>query len=223
MLERLIDPLLASVAPHVCLACQREGALLCTDCVALLSDIEPSCYRCERIGSWKVCEQCREHVALRRVQIMTPYESFAEALLQAYKFERVYNAHRQIAQVLTSAPYPKSSLLVPVPTITDHVRQRGYDHALKITQRLGKLTGLPTAQLLERTNQVSQTGKKRAERLSQLDGAIALRRTPPKNVKIVLIDDVMTTGATLEQCARVLRAAGVKQISAVAFARASQG
>lgn len=219
MLERLIDPLLATLAPHVCLACQREGALLCADCLTLLPDVEPSCYRCGRSGSWEVCDSCREHVALRRVEVMTPYESFAEALLEAYKFERAYSAHRQIAQVLAGAMLPEGALLVPVPTITNHVRQRGYDHAQLITQRLSKLTGLPTAQLLERTNQVSQTGKKRVERLSQLHGAIILRTAPPKDVKIVLIDDVITTGATLEQCARVLRTAGVKQISAIAFAR----
>lgn len=220
MLERLIDLLLASVAPHICLACQREGDLLCADCLALLPDIEPSCYRCDRTGSWDVCSQCREHVALGRVQAMTPYESFAEALLRAYKFERGYSAHRQIAQVLASALLPSDALLVPVPTITNHVRWRGYDHALLITQRLSKLTGLHHMRLLERTNQVSQTGKKRAERLSQLDGALVLRKLPPKNAKIVLIDDVMTTGATIEQCAQVLRAAGIRDISALVFARA---
>lgn len=219
MLERLIDPLLASVAPHACLACQREGALLCADCLALLPDMEPSCYHCGRIGSWNVCDSCLEHVALRRVQAMTPYESFAEALLQAYKFERAYSAHRQIAQVLAHASLPSDTLLVPVPTITNHVRQRGYDHAYIITQRLSKLTGRPCAQLFERTNQVSQTGQKRAERLGQLDGAIALCNAPPENVKIVLIDDVMTTGATLEQCAKVLHGAGVTDISALVFAR----
>lgn len=219
MLEHLIDPLLATIAPHLCLACRREGALLCVDCLSLLPDIEPSCYRCGRTGSWEVCDQCRERVALRSVQTMTPYESFAEALLRVYKFERGYSAYRQIAQVLAGASLPSDALLVPVPTITNHVRQRGYDHALKITQRLGTLTGLPSTRLLERTNQVSQTGKKRIERLDQLDGAIGLHGAPPKGVKIVLIDDVMTTGATIEQCARVLGAAGVVDISAVVFAR----
>lgn len=219
MLERLIDPLLATIAPHVCLACQREGVLLCADCLSLLPDIEPSCYRCGRAGSWEVCDRCREYVALRSVQTMTPYESFAEALLRTYKFERGYSAYRQIARTLAGALLPSDALLVPIPTITNHVRQRGYDHALIITQRLGRLTGLPAAQLLERTNQVSQTGKKRIERLSQLDGAIGLRSAPPKGVKIVLIDDVMTTGATIEQCACVLGAAGAVDISAVVFAR----
>lgn len=220
MLERLIDPLLATIAPHTCLACRREGALLCADCATLLPDIEPACYRCGRVGSWEVCDQCREHVALRHVQAMTPYESFAEALLQSYKFERGYSAHRQIAQVLAGASLPSDALLVPVPTITNHVRWRGYDHAQLIARRLSKLTRLPTARLLERTNQLSQTGKKRAERLGQLGGAIVLRSAPPKNAKIVLIDDVMTTGATLEQCALVLHAAGASDISGVVFARA---
>lgn len=203
MLERLIEPLLSLLAPHLCLGCGREGALLCSRCLALLPD----------------APTMQQLASLQRLQVVTPYEFVAEQLLHAYKFERRYSAHRPIAQALSALDFPADALLVPVPTATSRVRTRGHDHALTITRRLSQLTNVPYAQLLERTGQQRQTGKNRHDRLTQLIDAFKLRTPAPKDVHIVLVDDVVTTGATLDACARVLRKAGAKQISAVAFAR----
>lgn len=203
MLERLLDPLFSLLAPHLCLGCGLEGALLCSDCQELLPQASPPA----------------PPTGVRHLQVATPYEFVGEALLHAYKFERGYGAHRAIAGALARLDFPAGALLVPVPTATSRVRQRGHDHMLTITRRLSKLTGLPHQQLLTRSGQQRQTGKSRRERQTQLAGAYELRGSLPKSTHIVLVDDVVTTGATLEACARALRKAGAKQISAIAFAR----
>lgn len=153
--------------------------------------------------------------------VVTPYESFAERVIHSYKFERAYAAHDPLARAL-----PRNAsehvLVVPVPTITSHIRQRGYDHARILAKRYAKLCALPCRPLLHRGGQLSQTGKDRATRLKQLEGVFALRGVVPKGAHILLVDDVMTTGATLEQCAKVLRRGGAASVSAVVFARAPQ-
>lgn len=203
MLERLIEPLLSFLAPHLCLGCSQEGEILCSGCIDLLPDV-PS---------------APQPASLKRLQIVTSYEFIAEQLLHEYKFERRYGAHRPIAQALSGLDFPANTLLVPVPTATSRMRMRGHDHTLTITRRLSQLSGLPYTRLLERTGQQRQTGKNRHDRLTQLAGAFELRTHVPEDTPIVLVDDVVTTGATLDACARVLYKAGAKQISAVAFAR----
>lgn len=152
--------------------------------------------------------------------VATPYESFAEQLVHAYKFERVYAAHRSIVAALPAIS--GKVLIVPVPTITNHVRQRGYDHAYLLAKRYARLHGRACERLLRRSGQIQQTGKSRNERLRQLKGVFALRKPLVKDTHIVLVDDVMTTGATLEQCAQVLRKGGAASVRAVVFARAPQ-
>lgn len=147
----------------------------------------------------------------------------AEKLLHGLKFDRQYAAAHTIAQTMAQKlAVDDSLLLVPIPTATSRVRQRGYDQSVEITKALARLSGVPCAKLLRRYGQQRQTGSTRAQRLKQLAGAFEVRtKQLPKDKHILLVDDVMTTGATLEAAARTLRAAGVKIISAITFARPS--
>lgn len=113
---------------------------------------------------------------------------------------------------------PDNVVLVPVPTATGRVRQRGYDQALLLTKELSRHTGLPYRKLLTRRGQAHQVGADRTTRKQQLAGAYAAKSA--KGLRVVLIDDVMTTGATLEAAASVLQKAGASQIDALTFAQA---
>jgi ComF family protein len=111
-------------------------------------------------------------------------------------------------------------LLVPVPTASSHVRRRGYDQAKLITRLVAAQTGLHYTDCLIRTGQSRQVGASRRQRLEQLQHAY--RTTEHKLIKaahIILIDDVVTTGATLEAAAGALRRAGASRIDAVVFAQ----
>lgn len=139
------------------------------------------------------------------------------------KYERARAGTSEVAQILSGrrTSLPDGAVLVHVPTATGRVRARGYDHALLIARSLSKATDLPQKSLLARMGQAHQVGANRAARLRQLDSAFRpLRPQQIRGKHILLVDDVLTTGATLETAGRVLKRAGAKQVSAIVFAQA---
>lgn len=119
-------------------------------------------------------------------------------------------------------------LLVPVPLHREREKEREYNQSWELCQRLERLTGIPAAKALARTRETdAQAGLDREERLRNLRGAFALRKTRPWRPKVVLqgrcvllVDDVFTTGATTNECARVLRReGGVQKVVVITVAR----
>ena len=123
---------------------------------------------------------------------------------------------------ITAIPLPllfaEDTVLVPVPTTPGRVRQRGYDQAELLALELGKRTGLQVRQMLTRTTSVHQVGASGALRRKQLTGAFKANNSIKQ--KIILIDDVLTTGTTLEEAARTLKEAGCRSIDAIVIAQA---
>lgn len=218
-----LDTITGFIAPHQCIGCGKDGDILCSACSDLLPDTIPTCYRCQRFSpEGATCKSCKNTSPLRSVRTVTYYEGVAETVVGALKFGRTYAAANTIAQTIAhSFVIPENAVIVPVPTAQARVRQRGYDQSVLIARMFAKQSGVPCKKLLSRHGSQRQTGSSRAERLKQLEGAFSakkcedLRKTP-----IILVDDVMTTGATLEAAARVLKTAGAKEIHGLTFARA---
>jgi ComF family protein len=152
------------------------------------------------------------------------YEGVGRTLVERLKFERTFSAAHVIAQSITNQfPFQlhNSAVLVPVPTATSRVRHRGFDQSLLITKALAKKNKTQYKCLLLRLGQQRQTGSERKQRLVQLEGAFEVRVRALRGVRqVILVDDVLTTGSTLEVAARMLKEAGVKRVSAIVFARA---
>lgn len=217
-----LDKIIGFVAPHHCLACGKDGSPLCSNCSSLLPDAQPRCYRCHNAARGSMtCQKCVKHAHIREVIVVTEYTSFAEDLIHKLKFERTYEAAHVVASIMASLLDPQEDMLiVPVPTATSRVRRRGYDQSVAIARALAKQTKLPCSAILRRYGQARQTGSSRKQRLDQLKDAFAVRtRKDITSRHIILVDDVMTTGATLESAAHALRKAGVTTISAITFAR----
>ena len=113
-------------------------------------------------------------------------------------------------------------LFVPIPLHPARVRERGYNQSALLAQALGRRLGIPTAKDAVRRvrNTKSQVGLSRSERLQNMSGAFVSLRNLAGAPHIVLIDDVCTTGATLEACAEVLIGAGAGSVRALTLARA---
>jgi ComF family protein len=111
-------------------------------------------------------------------------------------------------------------LIVPAPISSKHRRKRGYNQAWLIAKELSGLCGVPCSDVLIRHGQTRQVGADRQTRLKQLKGEIAARKpSAVKGRKVLIVDDVITTGATVSECARALRKAGVKSVNATVVAK----
>jgi ComF family protein len=219
----LLEKAVGLLAPHACLTCGSEGSLLCSWCFNEYYQPVPSrCYKCSAATKDSaVCAKCRRKTPLKHVWVCTEYKGLAKHLIHAFKFERAQAAAPVIAAYMqNNLPYIADAIIVPVPTATSRIRQRGYDHAELIATSLARKTSLKAKRLLRRHGQARQVGTKRAERARQLQGAFY--STKPEAVKgryILLVDDVLTTGATLEETATVLKKAGADQVDAIVFAQ----
>jgi ComF family protein len=219
----ILDTLMDKLAPHDCLVCGAEDDLLCTVCSNTLLAAPERCYRCQAVSlGFLTCPACRQTSWLASVRIAAIYEAAAKNLIWKLKLAGTQSAAgimaRRMAVLMANLPPP--AIIVPVPTASSRVRRRGYDQARLLARELSRQTRLPYRSCLVRIGQTHQHGLARRQRLSQLAAAFRVSRAGiPGKAHVILVDDVSTTGATLEAAALVLRAAGADRIDAVVFAR----
>lgn len=152
-----------------------------------------------------------------------PYEGVARRLVVHLKFSGRTGLAAPAATALARAwpePEPRAAVLVPAPGVGLRVRLRGFDPAALLARELARATGAELAPCLRRADRSRQVGRSRSERLSEgprvrADAAAAGLAGRP----VWLVDDVVTTGATLTACARALRDAGVRCAGALTLAR----
>lgn len=214
--------------PQQCLGCGREGPLLCDSCSRLLPRIEflvcPGCGRASPGGA--LCAACKNG-RTRIDGIRAPYRF--EGVVRRAVHELKYHNLRALAAPLAGLmrdylddnPLP-ADILVPVPLHKKRLRDRGYNQAGLLARELGKLTGTPVSLdglVRTRTAVPQARAATVAERRSNVAGVFACQDTGLRNKRVLLIDDVATTGATLDACAGALKAAGAVSVRALVLAR----
>lgn len=206
------------IAPHACTGCKREGYVLCPACARALPTAAGCCYVCGvRTSGGQRCTGCPG--SLRAVHAATLYEGPAKEVVHRLKFEGAIAAAKDMAEAMAAVVPEGDWLLVPVPTASSRRRQRGYDQAVLIARELAHKTGLPVLRALRRHGQSRQVNASRKQRRNQLIGAYSLnRRWRAKYKHILLVDDVYTTGATLNEVGKLLSKAGAERIIGLTFA-----
>jgi predicted amidophosphoribosyltransferase len=217
----VLDALVALLVPPRCLACGAAARdALCAACRAALPWLREPCPRCALPRPCAPCPAARQGFA--RAWAPVAFEGPARALVHALKFRSHLAAADAMAATLARAG-PRDGLagaatppLVPVPFAPARRRRRGFDPAELLARRLSARTGRPVVSCLRRRGGAPrQVGAGRAVRLRA--GGIAVDgRAPPA---ALLVDDVHTTGATLDACARALASAGTRTVLAVTYAR----
>jgi ComF family protein len=202
----MLAQLLALVAPPRCGICAHPCAAraqLCSGCESTL-DRAAAC--------WAPVP------GLDDVWSAAPYEGVARDLVAALKFgARLSLARRAAALIAARAPADLlDGVIVPVPSAPARRRRRGFDAAETIAIALSAESGLQINFCLRRSQGRRQVGRRRSERLAD-PPRVHLAASPPD--RVLLVDDVVTTGATLGACARALRAAGATRVAALTFAR----
>lgn len=220
------------VLPARCLLCGAAGAQgrdLCAGCRADVQPNQPCCPRCA-LPLQMPAPACGECLA-SEPPFAAAWAPFRYAhpldLLEArFKFHADLAAGCVLASLMLErmaldAP-ARPQLIVPVPLHGSRLGQRGYNQALELARPLARATGIPVRDdLLRRVRATpAQTGLDARTRRRNLRDAFALVAPGGLPDHVVLLDDVMTTGATLREAARVLRRAGVRRVDAWALARA---
>jgi ComF family protein len=192
----------------------------------------PLCWSCggHASGRRALCDACRrglvflpsEPVLLSGVRVWAPlaYEGPARDLVRALKFRGALSLARELAAfAVASAPEGLlSGTVVPVPLHLVRQRRRGFNQAAVLAAAMARIAGLATSDCLRRRGPgPPQVGRSRGARLSGPAGSIEARaRVPPT---ALIVDDVITTGATVAVCASALRRAGTTELAAIAVAR----
>lgn len=192
---------------------------LCAACGASAGRAEPLCPPCRRALRRLGDDLARAGPAV--VWAPLAYEGGARALVRALKFRGAEPVATVMAAQIAAAAPPGliAGALVPVPLHPSRLRKRGYNQAERIASALAGRTGLPLADCLDRTGpRATQVGRDRTARLAGIAGTVGLRPGFPAPPRATLVDDVMTTGATLAAAAAVLVQAGT-EVTAVVYAR----
>jgi predicted amidophosphoribosyltransferase len=203
----VLHAITSGLAPALCAACGRScrsAAIVCTRCSRRLSAADPI--------------QGAGPAGVDRAWSSAPHEGAARDLVVALKFRRLLPVAELMAErIHWLAPSALlSGAIVPVPTARLRSVSRGFDPAAEIATALAARTGLRLHPCLTRTGGGRQLGRRRADRVGH-PPRIQPRGEVPRSV--LLIDDVLTTGATLSACARALRSAGSARVVALTFAR----
>ena len=228
-ISRLASASLGLLYPPKCVGCDREGQFLCPSCFDDLPRLMPPfCMRCSQpVARGDACRRCIS-APLDIDGIVAPFRMEGAAREAVHRLK--YGNLRAIAPLLGSllADFLTErglygDILVPVPLHRRRERQRGYNQAALLARRVGERLELPVGAdaLSRRRDTPSQTARSQVEerRANVQDSFHCPRHEMVRGLDVLLVDDVCTTGATLEACAVALKNAGASSVMGVTFAR----
>jgi competence protein ComFC len=224
--------------PPTCVVCRanvRAGEYLCDQCHAnVVRIVAPFCQKCSEpfegaITDVFTCANCA-HRAIHFDAAVAAYRSrgIVRQIIHDFKYGRQIYLRRPVARWLRAALDDtrlrgrRFDIVVPVPLHPTRQRERGFNQASLLAELLSADVSIPSKPLLERTRYTTtQTALDRAERMENLHNAFRLRKNVDvRDLRVLLIDDVLTTGSTLSECARILKRAGAISVHAATAARA---
>lgn len=219
--------LLDLIFPKVCVECGEEGKDICEKCFQKISiRTNQVCPHCRKENTYgKFCSTfCNKDYSFDQLIVCTDYSRIKKLIIKfKYKFSK--DILKILAKILRlelkncTKVFPGEKIVVPAPIHKKNLKKRGFNQALLLAKEVTKV--FPNTKLLdclvEKENRTEQAKLDRSHRLSNLKNSISINQTPTKN--ILLIDDIVTTGSTLNECSKVLKKAGATHITAIVLAR----
>lgn len=213
--------------PPRCVVCGRHGDFLCLSCFDKLPRADgPRCDVCWLPVWSESCRACNEHQqAFTALRSAFRYAEDVRTLVHAFKYRGLTCLSPLLAAPMFDAMLDASfeaDLIVAVPMTGVRQRQRGYNQASLLARELGRGLDLPVSDALRRRRFAGQQAKSATadERRRNVEGAFeASKPQMITGARVLVVDDIATTGATLDACARTLLKAGAQEVVAVTLAR----
>lgn len=222
------DTLLDLVFPQQCLVCGKEGKLFCAKCSAGLSYISPPvCSLCgHHVSNDGVCPMCLSgKIHLDGLRSVFNFEGGIAQAIYSLKYHNLRSVAPLLgtfmADYLKQNPMP-ADIIVPVPLHPSRLKYRGYNQSLLLARELCRQTGIELAdKWLERSLATASQARtqNRIERLANVNNAFIFKYPTTTAPRVIIIDDVATTGATLNACAATLKEAGALSVWGLTIAR----
>ena len=237
---KLWQGVLDALFPPRCGSCgQFSGPIFCEKCAPQLRAIvEPCCACCGQpfdvlARGAEVCARCRQHPpAFERARAAWVFEGPPREAIHRFKYNRRFSLAPRLARAVAASPAARAmigdwqpQLLVPVALHASRARARGFNQSALLARELGAIFDLPALELLQRTRRTPpQVGLDLESRRQNVRRAFAVEeqlasKAHLSGARVLLIDDVFTTGATLDECARALRKSGASAVGALTIAR----
>ncbi len=229
-LQGTFQHILDILFPVQCAGCQKIGHVLCSACIAQIQYLpSPICEFCGTpLSTYGVCQSCKYHrPKLSGQRAVSLYEEPLRGCIHALKYDGNVRLAVPLGLLLAKAYryYAlQADILIPVPLHKERHKQRGFNHASLLAEVCAANIGLPMNDtlLVRHRATVAQVDLHPSERYQTVAGAFACTSSAKKELagrRILIIDDVSTTGATLEACATPLFAAGAREVWGLVLAR----
>lgn len=228
--QRLQQVFTDLIFPPICASCGRVGDLFCQTCRGKITWLEePLCHSCGKPQSIAVekCRSCRSRsLPLEQIRASTIYRGPVASVLKRMKYEGYFGLAGDLAALMAHT-WPRwrhpVDLVVPIPLHPDRLRERGYNQAELLVRAIYQDLGwsIETTALVRRRKTRPQIGLNRDEREENVRGAFEANEGFFINKRVLLVDDVCTTGATLAAAANALLNVGALSVSAYCLATAA--
>ncbi len=226
----IIPYLLDILFPKKCVGCGKMGKYVCSECEVGLWEEEQICPVCARNSRYGLPHKyCHEPYSLDGLMCLWAYDGMARKLISRAKYKGRFDLLKffilnfkfeiNIPMFKFNEFLKEKPVVVPVPLHPKRLRERGFNQAEIFAKAFAVRHSLAfNSHLLQRVKDTGhQVGRTREERLKAVEGAFCI--TPLKNTSVLLVDDVWTTGATMNECCKTLKKAGVKKVWGLVLAR----
>lgn len=226
--QHLRDQLLDLLYPPRCISCQRVGSWLCTQCQAQMERVvAPFCERCgDAVAAPGLCARCRAELPrIEAIRSVFFFEGVTREAIHRFKYDGLTALAVPLAALMVDywRAHPLlTSVVVPVPLHTRRLGERGYNQAALLARELVSQAGLQLDErtLMRQRATAPQVDLDAEQRRENMRGAFRAQGQALAGQDVLLVDDVCTTGATLEACAVALYDAGARSVRALTLARA---
>lgn len=235
--SKIIDSILNLIAPPKCATCSARVETINTLCTTCWQDLvfinDPKCEICSNtfpVNQFeKICIDCKTHIpAFDKVISSVVYNDISEQIIFGLKYNDRIDCSEIIAEFIKNSiirENEKPDVIIPVPLHKNKLKKRGYNQATLIAKKLAKKLNVKIEfeSLVKVKDNISQSGLNREERFVNVENVYKLNQKTKDRLKgksVFLVDDVITTGATVNECAKLIKRARVKNVTCVSFARA---